>query len=47
MNLIKNETPVCPGVLMKPVFQALIDEKRAPGSLLIVNICPALIKHST
>jgi hypothetical protein len=39
--------PVCPDVLINPVFQVLSDEGRLPGSLLIVNICPALIKHLT
>jgi hypothetical protein len=47
MNFIKSETPVCPDVLINPVFQALSDEGRAPRSLLIVNVCPGLIKHST
>jgi hypothetical protein len=42
-----DETPVCPDVLISPVFQELSDEGQVPGSLLIVNICPALIKHST
>jgi hypothetical protein len=46
MNFIKSETPVCPDVLINPVSQVLSDEGWAPGSLLIVNICPALIKHS-
>jgi hypothetical protein len=47
MNFIKGEMPVCPYVLINPIFQALGDEGRAPGSLLIVNACPALIKHPT
>jgi hypothetical protein len=47
MNFIKRETPVCPDVLINPFFQDLSGEGRAPGSLLIVNVCPALIKHST
>jgi hypothetical protein len=42
-----NLEPVCPDVLINPVFQVLSHEGRAPGSLLIVNIFPALIKHST
>jgi hypothetical protein len=46
MNFIKSETPVCPDVLINPVFQVLRDEGQAPESL-IVNACPALVKHST
>jgi hypothetical protein len=34
-------------VLMNHVFQVLSDEGRVPGLLLIVNVCPALIKHLT
>jgi hypothetical protein len=30
-----------------PIFQVFSDEGRALGLLLIVNICPALIKYST
>jgi hypothetical protein len=45
MNFIKSETPVCPYVLINPVFQVLSDEGQAPGSLLIKNVCSALIKH--
>jgi hypothetical protein len=47
VNFIKSETRLCLDVLRNPVFQALSDEGRAPGSLLIVNVCPALIQHST
>jgi hypothetical protein len=47
VNFIKSETPVFLYVLVNPVFQVLSDEGLAPGSLLIVNVCPALIKHST
>jgi hypothetical protein len=47
MNFTKSEMPVCPDVLINPVFQVLSDEGRARGSLLIVNVCPALTKHST
>jgi hypothetical protein len=39
--------PVCPDVLINPVFQVLSDEGEASVSLLIVNVCPAPIKHST
>jgi hypothetical protein len=45
MNFIKSETPVCPGVLINPVSQGLSDEGRVPGSLLIVNFCPGLVKN--
>jgi hypothetical protein len=45
MNFIRSQTPVCPDVLINPVLQVLSDEGQAPGSLLIVNVCPALIKH--
>jgi hypothetical protein len=47
MNFMKSETPVCPDVLINPVFQVLSNEGQAPGSLLNVNFCPALIKNST
>jgi hypothetical protein len=47
MNFIKSKTPVNPDVLINPVLQVLSDEGRAPGSLLIVSVCPALIKNST
>jgi hypothetical protein len=47
MNFIESETPVSADVLINPVFQVLGDEGRAPRSLLIVNVCPPLIKHST
>jgi hypothetical protein len=43
MNFIKSETPVCPDVLINPVFQVLSDEGQAPGSLLIMNVCDALL----
>jgi hypothetical protein len=43
MNFTKSETTICPDVLMNPVFQVLSDDGRAPGSLLIVNICPVLV----
>jgi hypothetical protein len=42
-----DETPVCPDVLINPFSQALSDEGWSPRSFLIMNICPALIKHST
>jgi hypothetical protein len=42
-----SETPIRPDVLINPVFQVVGDEGWAPGSLLIVNVCHALIKHST
>jgi hypothetical protein len=47
MNFIKSETPVCPGVLINHVFQVLSDEGQTPGMLLVVNVCPALVRHST
>jgi hypothetical protein len=47
MNFTKSEMPVCPDVLINPVFQVLSDEGPVPGSLLIVNVCPPLIKHLT
>jgi hypothetical protein len=47
MTFIKSDTLVCPDVLINPVFQVLSDEGQAPGSLLIVNVCHALMKHST
>jgi hypothetical protein len=31
--------PVCPDVLINPIFQVLSDEGPVPGSLLIVNVC--------
>jgi hypothetical protein len=34
-------------VLIGPLFQVFSDERRAPGSPLIVNVCPALVKRST
>jgi hypothetical protein len=43
----KSETPVYPYMLINPGFQVLGDNGRAPGSFLIVNVCPVLIKHST
>jgi hypothetical protein len=46
MNLIKSRTPVCPDVLISTVFQVLIDG-HAPEVLIVLNICPVLVKHWT
>jgi hypothetical protein len=46
-NFVKSEMPVCPDVFISPVFQVFIDDGRVSRSFLIVNICPALVKHST
>jgi hypothetical protein len=46
-NLIKSKTAVCPDLLITPVFQVLIDEDWVPELLLIMNVCPALVKYST
>lgn len=45
MNFMKSETPVCPDVLINPVFQVLNNAGWAPGLLLIMNIYPVLVKH--
>jgi hypothetical protein len=47
MNFIKSETPVCPVVLINPVFQVFSDEGQAPGLLLVMNVCAALVKLAT
>jgi hypothetical protein len=47
MIFIRSETPVCPVVLISPVFQVLSDKGQASESLLIVNVCPAIVKHET
>lgn len=45
-NSIKRETPVCHNVLIYSVFQVFSDEGQARRSLLIMNVCAALAKHS-
>jgi hypothetical protein len=47
INFITSEMAVCPDVLINHAFQVLSDEGQVPGSLVIANACPALVKHST
>jgi hypothetical protein len=46
MNFIYSKMPVCPDMLISPIFQVLSDVGQAPKSF-IMNACPALVKHST
>jgi hypothetical protein len=46
MNFIKSEPPLCPNVLIHPVFQVVSDEGRVTGLLPIVSVCSALAKHA-
>jgi hypothetical protein len=41
-DFIKSETPVCPDVLINPVFQVLSDEGWVPGLLIVNVVLPSL-----
>jgi hypothetical protein len=45
MHFINSEMPVCPDVLMRPVFQIISNEGQLLRVQVIVNICPALFKQ--
>jgi hypothetical protein len=47
MQFIKSRASILSNLFVYLFFQVLSDERWAPRSLFVMNICPTFIKHST